>query len=52
MAMDRQVRCPVCRSAMLVPETTPPAEQTCAVCGTSFRLPLKRREATEGDDED
>ena len=49
--MDRKVHCPVCRSLMRVPEKSPPVEQTCAVCGTSFKLPLRRREAVEGQDE-
>jgi len=49
--MDRKVHCPVCRSLMHVPEATPLSEQTCAVCGTSFKLPLRRREATEGHDD-
>ena len=51
--MDRKVHCPVCRSPMLVPENSTAVEETCSVCGTTFKLPLRRREATEGgDDED
>jgi transposase-like protein len=46
--MDRKVHCPVCRSPMLVPEDSPPVEKTCPSCGTTFRLPLRRREATDG----
>lgn len=50
--MDRKVNCPVCRALMPVPETQPPTAQTCPACGTSFKLPLRRREATEGRDEE
>jgi hypothetical protein len=48
--MDRVVQCPVCRSRMHVPEDPPPAATTCPVCGTSFKLPLRRRAASDGDD--
>ncbi len=51
MAVDRQVHCPVCRSIMHVPDDIPPVEKTCDVCGTSFKLPLRRREATDGQDD-
>jgi hypothetical protein len=33
---------------MLVSVDLPPTEKTCPVCGTSFKLPLRRRKASEG----
>jgi hypothetical protein len=35
---------------MLVPEDSLAVETTCSACGTTFRLPLRRRQAAVGDE--